>query len=388
MRIGLVAGEASGDLLGAGLIREIRKRHPEAVFEGVAGPKMIAAGCVAWENSSALSVMGLIEPLKEIPRLLKLRRDLRKRWIASPPDVFVGIDAPDFNLGLEKRLRKKGIRTVHYVSPSVWAWRQRRIRKIAAAVDRVLCLLPFEKEFYDQHQVRADFVGHPLADNLPESADRDAARLQHELVAKTVVAIMPGSRKGEVERLGAVFAAAAGKLAARYADIEFITPMASAETRQIFTKQIEAQGVAGRFTLIDGDAQSALAAADVVLLASGTASLEAALMRRPMVAAYRVAPLTYFIVQTFKLIKLKYFTLPNLLTHEPQVAEFIQNGATPEALAEAVAELLDDSGRRARIEASFGALRTSLRRGADARAAEAVLQVIANDARLKLPGGP
>ena len=377
MRIGLVAGEASGDLLGAGLIREIRKRYPDASFEGVAGPKMIEAGCDAWEDASVLSVMGLIEPLREIPRLLRLRRMLRRRWIESPPDVFVGIDAPDFNLGLEKRLRKKGIRIVHYVSPSVWAWRQRRIRKIAAAVDRVLCLLPFEKDFYDQHQVSADFVGHPLADSIPENIDPALARQRHKLGAGKVIAIMPGSRTGEVERLGSVFAAAAARLVARYVNIEFITPLASADTRQIFTRQIEAQGIADRFTLIDGHAQSAIAAADVVLLASGTASLEAALMCRPIVAAYRVAPLTYFIVQTFNLIKVKHFSLPNLLTREPMVEEFLQDGATPEALCDAVADLLEDRKRREKIAASFRELHRSLGRGADARAAEAVLQVAA-----------
>jgi len=377
VRIGLVAGEASGDLLGAGLISEIRKRHPEAVFEGVAGPKMVAAGCTAWEDSSALAVMGLIEPLKEIPRLLKLRRMLRRRWIESPPDVFVGIDAPDFNLGLELRLRKNGIRTVHYVSPSVWAWRQRRVRKIAAAVDRVLCLFPFEKEFYDRHQVQADFVGHPLADNLAGKATRETARRQHNLTSKIVVAVLPGSRAGEVQRLGPVFAAAAVRLSNRYADIEFITPMATAGTRQLFARQLEAQGIAAHFTLVDGNAQSAIAAADVVLLASGTASLEAALMCRPIVAAYRVAFLTYLIVKAFRLVRIKYFSLPNLLTDEPLVDEFLQDEATPEALTEAVIALLEDRGRRQEIEVSFEELRTLLGRGADARAAEAVLQVIA-----------
>lgn len=375
MRIALVAGEASGDLLGVGLMREIRKRHPEAVFEGIAGPLMKAAGCDTWEDAEALSVMGLVEPLREIPRLLKLRRHIGTRWIKSPPDVFVGIDAPDFNLGLEKRLRSKGIRTVHYVSPSVWAWRQGRVRKIAKAVDKVLCLLPFEKDFYDQHRISADFVGHPLADNIPQDLDRVQERRRHGLGTTIVVAVMPGSRAGEVARLGAVFAATAKILGGRYPDIGFVAPLATEKTRRIFTAQLEAQGVRKQFTLIDGDAHSAIAAADVVLLASGTAALEAALLCRPMVAAYRVAAVTYFIVRAFNLLKVKYFTLPNLLTKEPLVPEFLQDEVTPSALSDALGILLDDLDKRAEIEASFRALRKELRRGADARAAEAVLKI-------------
>lgn len=380
MRIALVAGEASGDLLGVGLMREILKRDPEAVFEGIAGPLMKAAGCDAWEDAAALSVMGLVEPLREIPRLFRLRRRIGSQWIKSPPDVFVGIDAPDFNLGLEKRLRNNGIRTVHYVSPSVWAWRQGRVRKIAQAADKVLCLLPFEKAFYDRHQVRADFVGHPLADNIPASLDRSQERRRHGLGTAMVVAVMPGSRVGEVARLGPVFAAAAKRLGERFPDIGFIAPLASEETRRLFAAHLVEQGVAKRFTVIDGEAHSAIAAADVVLLASGTAALEAALLCRPIVAAYRVAALTYYIVRTFNLLKVKYVTLPNLLTQEPLVPEFLQDRATPQALSDAVGGLLDDPGRRAEIAASFAALRNVLRRGADARAAEAVMN-IATEAR-------
>ena len=381
MRIGLVAGEASGDLLGAGLIREIRKRHPDAAFEGVAGPLMQAAGCDTWEQAEALSVFGLVEPLKEIPRLLRLRRMLGDRWTGSPPHVFVGIDAPDFNLGLEKRLRANGIRTVHYVSPSVWAWRQGRVRKIAKAADKVLCLLPFEKAFYDRHGVSADFVGHPLADNIAENLDREAERRRHGLAAARIVAVMPGSRSGEVARLGPVFAAAARILGERYPDIAFIAPMATDKIRRLFEAQIVDQGVAAQFTVIDGAAQSAIAAADVVLLASGTASLEAALMRRPMVAAYRVAPMTHFFARTLNLVRLQYFTLPNLLTLKPMVPEFLQDAASPLALSDAVAELLDDPQRCDVIVDSFTQLRQQLRRGADARSAVAVLDTAAASRR-------
>ncbi len=377
MRIGLVAGEASGDALGAGLILEILKSHPQARFEGVAGPLMLAAGCERWEDAEALAVMGLVEPLKEIPRLIRLRRNLAARWIASPPDVFVGIDAPDFNLGLEKRLRANGIKTVHYVSPSVWAWRQGRVKKIKKAVDKMLCLLPFEKDFYDQHGVPAEFVGHPLADNIPEDFDRHAERLRHGVKKNTVIAVMPGSRAGEVTRLGSVFAAAAKRLAALYTDLAFIAPMATPKVRKIFEAQLVDNGVEDLFTVIDGEAQSAIAAADVVLLASGTAALEAALLKRPIVAAYRLAPLTFFIGHTCKMVKLKYVTLPNLLTEVPHVPEFLQKAATAENLCNAVAELLDDGDRRTVIEESFAKLRDELRRGADVRAAAAVLALAA-----------
>lgn len=377
MRIGLVAGEASGDTLGAGLILEILKSHPQARFEGVAGPLMLAAGCERWEDAEALAVMGLVEPLKEIPRLIRLRRNLAARWIASPPDVFVGIDAPDFNLGLEKRLRANGIKTVHYVSPSVWAWRQGRVKKIKKAVDKMLCLLPFEKDFYDQHGVPAEFVGHPLADNIPEDFNRHAERLRHGVKKNTVIAVMPGSRAGEVTRLGSVFAAAAKRLAALYTDLAFIAPMATPKVRKIFEAQLVDNGVEDLFTVIDGEAQSAIAAADVVLLASGTAALEAALLKRPIVAAYRLAPLTFFIGHTCKMVKLKYVTLPNLLTEVPHVPEFLQKAATAENLCNAVAELLDDGDRRTVIEESFAKLRDELRRGADVRAAAAVLALAA-----------
>jgi len=377
VRIGLVAGEASGDTLGAGLILEILKSHPQARFEGVAGPLMLAAGCERWEDAEALAVMGLVEPLKEIPRLIRLRRNLAARWIASPPDVFVGIDAPDFNLGLEKRLRANGIKTVHYVSPSVWAWRQGRVKKIKKAVDKMLCLLPFEKDFYDQHGVPAEFVGHPLADNIPEDFDRHAERLRHGVKKNTVIAVMPGSRAGEVTRLGSVFAAAAKRLAALYTDLAFIAPMATPKVRKIFEAQLVDNGVEDLFTVIDGEAQSAIAAADVVLLASGTAALEAALLKRPIVAAYRLAPLTFFIGHTCKMVKLKYVTLPNLLTEVPHVPEFLQKAATAENLCNAVAELLDDGDRRTVIEESFAKLRDELRRGADVRAAAAVLALAA-----------
>jgi len=375
MKIGLVAGEASGDLLGAGLIRALRERVPNAVFEGVAGPAMLAAGCEQWEPAESLAVMGLIEPLAHIPRLLRLRKELYTRWQASPPDVFVGIDAPDFNLGLEKKLRISGVKTVHYVSPSVWAWRKGRIKTVKAAADKVLCILPFEKPLYDDHGVDAVFVGHPKADEVPAVVDAYPARKALNIDAREVVAVLPGSRAGEVTRLGSIFAQTARLLADSRPGIEFVTPVATPKLRAMVEQQLAAAGVTERFTLLDGDSQTAMIAADVVLLASGTAVLEAALLGRPAVAAYRVSPVTWAIGKALRLVKLAYFTLPNLLTDSPLVPEFIQHGVKPAILAGAVADLLDDPARRRTITSEFAKLRIELALDADQRAADAVFEL-------------
>jgi lipid-A-disaccharide synthase len=375
VRIGVVAGEASGDQLGAGLIRALKAADPTLEFEGVAGTAMQEAGCVAWEDAEALAVMGLIEPLREIPRLLRLRRSLIERWTRNPPAVFVGIDAPDFNLGLEIVLKRSGIPTVQYVSPSVWAWRQARVRKIARAVDRVLCLLPFEKEFYDRHGVAAEFVGHPLADSIQPGQMREPARRRLNIRAGNVVAVLPGSRTSEVRRLGPVFAAASRLLLDGLPDIAFVAPMANQRLRAIFEAQLARLGISGHYHLLDRNAQSAMAAADVVLLASGTAALEAALLGRPIVAAYRLAPLTYALARSLRLVRLRHFTLPNLLTPQPLVPEFLQGEASAQALSDAVFRLLRDPSRRDAIELEFAKLRDQLARGADQRAARAVLDV-------------
>lgn len=377
LRIGLVAGEASGDQLGGGLVRELKRLEPDIECEGVAGRAMAEAGCSVLADSSALAVMGLVEPLREIPRLLKLRRELVRRWTAKPPDVFVGIDSPDFNLGLEIALKRAGIRTVQYVSPSVWAWRQGRIAKIARAVDRVLCLLPFEKAFYDAHGVAADFVGHPLADRLEPGPPDLPLRESLGLSPPCVVAVLPGSRSSEVARLGPVFAETCRRLLERRPGTGFVAPMASAALRERFAGMLEKSGIAAHFRLIDGNAHAAMRAADVVLLASGTAALEAALLGRPIVAAYRLAPLTYALARSLKLVKVRHFTLPNLLTGEPMVPEFLQGGASPEALSESLEALLGDPERRAGIAREFAKLRAQLARGADRLSAEAVLEVAA-----------
>ena len=375
VRVGMVVGEVSGDNLGAGLIRALRAIHPEIEVEGVAGPAMRKAGCEVWEDADKLAVMGLVEPIKVLPRLLRLRRSLVDRWAANPPDVFVGIDAPDFNLGLEQALRKRGVTTVHYVSPTVWAWRQGRVRKVAKAVDKVLCIFPFEEKFYEEHDVAAEFVGHPLADNIAGDVDIAATRKELGLTADRVVAVMPGSRSKEIERLGPVFAQACARLVGRFSSIQFISPSVSPRLRSAFESHVEDAAVGEHMRVIDGNAETAIDAADVVLLASGTASLQTALHGRAMVAAYKLSPLTLFLHRSFKLVKVKYFAMPNLLTDEPLVPEYLQHEATPEALAGAVADLLDDDERRAKIEATFVALRKRLARGAQEHAARAILNL-------------
>lgn len=375
MKFGLVAGEASGDLLGAGLIRALRELDPDASFEGVAGPAMVAAGCEQWEPSDSLAVMGLVEPLRHVPRLLRLRRSLLQRWTEAPPDVFIGIDAPDFNLGLEIKLRRTGVATAHYVSPSIWAWRAGRVRKVKQAADTVLCILPFEPSLYEQHGVDAVFVGHPKADEAPAFVDQDAARRDLGVDAAEIVAVMPGSRKGEVRRLGGILARAAARIAAARPDVQFVTPVAAPGLRPMFERQLLDAGVAARFRLVDGRSQVVMSAADVVLQASGTAVLEAALLRRPAVAVYRLSPLTYWVGRYLLRIRLRHYTLPNLLTRDPLVPEFMQHDARPGPIADAVVALLDDPERRRFISESFDRLREELALDANQRAAAAVIKL-------------
>ncbi len=377
LRVGLVAGESSGDLLGAGLITAVRERVPEATFEGVAGPEMVAAGCERLADAEELAVMGLVEPLKRLPRLLRLRRSLVARWRASPPDVFVGIDAPDFNLGLEAALKASGIRTMHYVSPSVWAWRAGRIRKIRKAADCVICILPFEPALYEKEGIRAVFVGHPKAQTLSPDIDVPAARAALGLPQdRPIIAILPGSRGSEVTRLAPIFAAAAN-IVARDADVRFLTPVAAPKLRPAIEAALEQHKLGDRFTLVDGRSIEAMSAADFVLLASGTAALESALLGKPTVAAYRVAASTALILKAFRLLKVTYFTLPNLLTGEPLIPEFIQDAAEPAAIADALLGLLGDPARCAAIRERFAKLQAELAMNSNARAADALISLTA-----------
>ena len=373
IRVALVAGEASGDILGCGLMQAIKQRHPDAEFIGVGGARMEAEGLKSFFPMERLAVMGLVEVLGRLFELLGRRRQLARDLIAAQPDVFIGIDAPDFNLGLELKLRRAGIKTVHYVSPSVWAWRQKRVLKIREACDLMLTLFPFEAQFYDEHQVPVRFVGHPLADAIPQQADRAAARATLALPQdEPVVALMPGSRGGEVARLGELFLDAAIRLRALRPGIHFLLPCATPERRE----QLE-QMLAGRdlpLTLLNGRSHEALAACDAVLIASGTATLEALLYKRPMVVAYRVAPLTYRVLK--RLVKSPYISLPNLLAERLLVPELIQDAATPEALAQAVAPLID--GGQVQTE-GFDLIHRALRRDASVSAADAGLKLAQRD---------
>jgi lipid-A-disaccharide synthase len=377
LRVALVAGEASGDTLGAGLIQALRRREPDAEFFGVAGPKMRAAGCEVWEPAESLAVMGLFDVLRELPRLWRLISQLRASFIAACPDVFVGIDAPDTNLRLARRLHRAGIPTVQYVSPQVWAWRRRRVHTIHESVDLVLCLLPFERKFYEHQGVAAEFVGHPLADAIPLAVDRAAARAHLGLpAAGEIVALLPGSRRGEVTRLAADFARTAVWLAQHRPGIRFVAPMASATVRDIFSRALKRLAPQVEVKLIDGEAQAALIAADAALIASGTATLEAALCKRPMVVVYRTGPVTAFALRKLNLVKSKFFAQPNLLADRRVVGEYFQEQVDPPALGAELSMWLDDAGRRAKLEQEFVALHIDLKRDASERAAQAIIELL------------
>jgi lipid-A-disaccharide synthase len=387
LRVGIVAGEHSGDQLGAALIEALRERVPGVRCFGVAGPKMIAAGCEAWARSEELAVMGLTEVLRHLPRLLRLRGELWRRFSLAPPDVFVGIDAPEFNLPLARRLKRAGIRTVQYVSPQVWAWRQGRVRTIGASCDLVLCLLPFETEFYRRHGVPAVFVGHPLADQIPLAVDPEEARRALGLDPLTpVIALLPGSRMGEVSRLAAPFAAAAARIAARRPGWQFVAPLASAAVRDEFVRQMAQVPDVPVIRVLDGEAQRALAAAEGVIVASGTAALETLLTGRPMVVAYRWSAATAFLLRTLKLVKVRYFSQPNLLAGRRLVPEFFQEQVQGAALGDALLQELEDRDHVRELIDAFSDIHRSLRRGGAARAAEAILECAGNGAGALAPG--
>ncbi len=371
LKVALVAGEASGDILGSGLMQALRRQHPNIEFIGVGGPLMEACGLQSFFPMERLAVMGLVEVLGRLRELLRRRKELTAWLLEQQPDVFIGIDAPDFNLDLELKLRQQGIKTVHYVSPSVWAWRQKRVLKIREACDLMLCLLPFEAKFYEEHQVPVHFVGHPLADSIALENDPLTARQQLGLPADAkVVALMPGSRGGEVRRLGELFLHSAQLLHQRHPGLQFVLPAANAARKEQL-EQLLAAFPGLPVKLLDGQSQLALQACDAVLIASGTATLEAMLFKRPMVVAYRLAWLTYRILKL--MVKSRYFALPNLLAGEGLVPEFIQHAATAEHLAAAIEQQLTDGSRQT---ARFLELHQLMRRDASAQAAGAVLRLV------------
>lgn len=373
LRVGIVAGEASGDILGASVLAALTQRGISVDARGVGGPRMQAEGFNSLYDMERLSVMGLIDPLLRLPELLRMRSTLRREMIASEVDVFLGIDAPDFNLGLELGLRGAGVRVAHLVSPSVWAWRRGRIHKIARAVDRMLALFPFETKVYEDHQIPVTFVGHPLADQIPMQSDRIAAReslgLPHE--AK-IIGLLPGSRSGEIKMLGDLFIQTAVTVSRSRSDIRFLLPAANSNIRSELERL--AEGFPGLpLRIIDGGSQTAMAAADCLLMASGTATLEAMLLKRPMVVAYRMGFLSHAIIS--RLLQTPYIALPNLLAGEELVPEFVQTAAYPAALAEAVLTQLDNESLRTTLVQRFAEQHEQLRRNAGDAVAAALLDL-------------
>ena len=376
LRVALVAGEASGDTLGAGLIEALRALVPDAEFVGMAGPKMIAAGCEPWYRAEEIAVMGFFEVLPHLRRILALRRELVERIEKSDVDVFVGIDAQDFNRPAEAALRRAGLKTVQYVSPQVWAWRQSRAATIRDAVDLVLCVLPFEPKFYAQHGVNAKFVGHPLADMIPLEVDKTAARAKLGLRAdRPVLALLPGSRRSEVSRLSRPFVATAAWLKRERPELQVAVALASDSTAALFKEATAGMDLGGA-ALIPHRAREIMAAADVVLTASGTASLEALLTKRPMVVAYKMVPLTYWLVRALGVAKLPHFSLPNLLAGRTLVPEFVQNEVRPDVLGPAVLGALDGSGLAPGWYDAFADIHRQLRCDASASAAREVLALV------------
>ncbi|WP_136247339.1 lipid-A-disaccharide synthase [Halomonas borealis] len=379
-RVYLVAGELSGDILGAGLMRELKARHPGVEFRGIGGPRMLEQGIDSRFPLETLSVMGLVEVLKHLPGLVRVRRTLRQDALAWRPDIVIGIDAPDFNLGLERALREAGLVTAHYVSPSVWAWRQGRVKGIARSVDAMLTFLPFEAAFYARHRVPVAFVGHPLADELPLVNDRTKAREALGLLESgPLLALLPGSRANEIRFLGATFLDAAERLCRQRPALRVVIPAATPDRRAELAALLEErETLRERVLLVDGRSREAMVAADAVLLASGTAALEAMLCHRAMVVAYRMAAMTHWLAK--RLVKTEWISLPNLIARETLVPELIQDQATPEAIAAELAVPLDDGEARAALEARFASMHEGLQRDASRRAVDAVEALVARRA--------
>ncbi len=376
MRFALVAGEASGDTLGAGLIEALRAEVPDAEFVGMAGPKMIAAGCEPWYRAEEIAVMGFFEVLPHLRRILALRRELVARIERAKVDAFIGIDAQDFNRPAAAALKAAGVKTVQYVSPQVWAWRQSRVATIRDAVDLVLCVLPFEPKFYDAHGVHAKFVGHPLADMIPLTVDKAAARAQLGLpLDKVLLAVLPGSRRSEIARLSAPFMGTAAWLARERKDLVVAVALAGDSAVEQFRQATAGVDLAG-VTLIPSKAREVMAAADVVLTASGTASLEALLTKRPMIVAYKMVPLTYWLVRRLGVAKLPHFSLPNLLAGRTIVPEFVQQQVRPEVLGPAVLGALNGTALAPGWYDAFAEIHRQLRCDASASAAREVLALV------------
>jgi len=374
--IGIVAGETSGDLLGSQLIRALREHMPALRFVGIGGPRMEAAGLEAWYPLEKLAVRGYFEVLKHLPEILSIRRRLRRRLVSERPALFIGVDAPDFNLSLEESLKRRGIPTVHYVSPAVWMWRRERLHKIKRAVTRMLTLFPFEPPYYERASIDVAFVGHPLTDILAQLPRGAAARERLRLpLGAPVFALLPGSRQSELRHMAELFVETAKRIHARIPEAYFLVPLATRETRTLFEIAMyrkEARDLP--LSMMFGHAQEAMAAADVVLVASGTATLEAALLGKPMVITYKMPRVSAWLLKGKGY--LPYYGLPNILAGEFVVPEFIQDDATPENLEQALINVLADRSLKAALERKFAAMAASLRHGAAEYAARAVLPLL------------
>ncbi|ENO8811049.1 lipid-A-disaccharide synthase [Photobacterium damselae] len=373
LRIGIVAGEISGDILGAGFIEAIKAQYPDAEFVGVAGPRMQAAGCQALFDMEELAVMGIVEVLGRLPRLFKIKAELIRYFTDNPPDVFVGIDAPDFNLRLERDLKDHGIKTVHYVSPSVWAWRQKRIFKIEKATNLVLAFLPFEKAFYDKFNVPCEFIGHTMADAIPLETDKLAARQLLNLDPnQRYLAVLPGSRGGEMELIAPPFIETCRLLKQQHPDLGFVVALVNQKRREQFEQAWQSIAPELDFVLVDDTARNVMIASDAVLLASGTVALECMLVKRPMVVGYKVKPLTAWLAK--RMLKTKYVSLPNILADKELVPELLQEECEPAKLAEQVNRFLAQDNSD--LIAEFNQMHQWIRCDADKQAAQAVLKLI------------
>lgn len=374
LRIAMVAGEPSGDVLAAGMVGELKRLYPDAIIEGIGGPNMQAQGFHSLFDMETLSVMGLVEVLSHLPAILKVKKALLAHFSNNPPDIFVGIDAPDFNLRVEKELKAKGIKTIHYVSPTIWAWREKRVHKIAKAAGRVLGLFPFEQQVYDKYDVPYTFVGHTMADSIALTPDQQASRKTLNLpIDKPVLAVLPGSRRGEVDTLLPIFIKTMEKIAAQRPDVEFVIPAANTHRlEQINSMLKEANNVSERLPIhvTEGTSRDAMIASDVILLASGTATLEAMLCKRPMVVAYKLSPITYKIMQ--RLYKAPFFALPNLLANEALVPELLQDDVNPDTLSQQALTYFDSDNTD--LISRFTDLHHTLKCNADKTAAQAVVE--------------
>jgi lipid-A-disaccharide synthase len=376
-KVGIVAGEASGDILAAGLIKQLKKQYPNATFEGIAGPKMQAQGCQSLFDMEELSVMGLVEVLSRIRRLMFVRKTLLNHFLTNPPDVFIGVDAPDFNLGLELKLKKRGIKTVQYVSPTVWAWREKRIFKIAKATNLVLSIFPFEKQVYDKHHIPCEYVGHTMADDIAIKPNKQKARLSLKLKENaTVLAVLPGSRKREVDTLLDVFIQSCLLLKSDIADLKILIPVVNRQRKDQVDQYIKTHNPDLSIQVVIGHAREVMIASDAVLLASGTATLEAMLCKKNMVTAYKLSGLTYQMMKW--LYKAKYFALPNVLANEKLIPELLQDDVTPQTISELLLPMLtlQSADEQQALITKFETLHESLKQDADVQSAAAVANLI------------